>query len=58
MISNKNLRAHRISGFEAGPRLIVTGGAQQAALDLPDDVIVGVFERYARAHRMLCGGDE
>ncbi len=36
----------------------VTGGAQQAALDLPDDVIVGVFERYARAHRMLCGGDE
>ena len=25
MISNKNLRAHRISGFEAGPRLIVTG---------------------------------
>ena len=36
----------------------VTGGAEQAALDLPDAVIVGVFERYARAHRMLCGGDE
>ena len=36
----------------------VAGGAEQAALDLPDEVIVGVFERYARAHRMLCGGDE
>jgi phosphoribosylaminoimidazole-succinocarboxamide synthase len=36
----------------------VTGGAEQAALDLPPEVIVGVFERYARAHRMLCGGDE
>ena len=36
----------------------VTGGKEQAALDLPVDVIVGVHERYARAHRMLCGGDE
>ena len=36
----------------------VTGGAEQAALDLPEDVIVGVLERYQRAHRMLCGGDE
>ena len=36
----------------------VTGGAEQAALDLPPAVIVGVHERYARAHRMLCGGDE
>ena len=36
----------------------VTGGKEQAALDLPEHVIVGVFERYARAHRMLCGGDE
>ncbi len=36
----------------------VTGGAEQAALDLPDDVIVGIHERYARAHRMLCGGEE
>ena len=36
----------------------VTGGADQAALDLPADVIVGIHERYARAHRMLCGGDE
>ena len=36
----------------------VTGGKEQAALDLPADVIVGVHERYARAHRMLCGGDE
>ena len=25
MISNRNLRAHRIAGLEAGPRLIVTG---------------------------------
>ncbi len=32
----------------------VTGGAEQAALDLPDAVILGVHERYARAHRMLC----
>ena len=36
----------------------VTGGAEQAALDLPDAVILGVHERYARALRMLCGGDE
>ncbi len=36
----------------------VTGGAEQAALDLPPEVIVGVYERYARAHRMLCGGAE
>jgi phosphoribosylaminoimidazole-succinocarboxamide synthase len=33
----------------------VTGGAAQAALDLPDEVILGVHERYARAHQMLCG---
>jgi phosphoribosylaminoimidazole-succinocarboxamide synthase len=31
----------------------VTGGAEQAALDLPDEVILGVHERYAQAHRML-----
>ena len=36
----------------------VTGGAEQAALDLPASVIQGVFERYERAHAMLCGGDE
>ena len=36
----------------------VTGGTEQAALDLPEHVIVGIHERYARAHRMLCGGDE
>ncbi|MBL8312159.1 MAG: phosphoribosylaminoimidazolesuccinocarboxamide synthase [Rubrivivax sp.] len=36
----------------------VTGGKEQAALDLPDEVILGVHDRYARAHRMLCGGDE
>ena len=34
----------------------VTGGAEQAALDLPDEVIVGVYERYATAYRLLCGG--
>jgi len=32
----------------------VTGGAEQAALDLPPEVIEGVRERYARAWRMLC----
>ncbi|MBX3637788.1 MAG: phosphoribosylaminoimidazolesuccinocarboxamide synthase [Rubrivivax sp.] len=36
----------------------VTGGAEQAALDLPDEVILGVHERYATAYRMLCEGDE
>jgi phosphoribosylaminoimidazole-succinocarboxamide synthase len=36
----------------------VTGGAEQAALDLPEAVILGVHERYERAHAMLCGGDE
>jgi phosphoribosylaminoimidazole-succinocarboxamide synthase len=33
----------------------VTGGAAQAALDLPAEVIVGVHERYAAACRLLCG---
>ena len=33
----------------------VTGGAEQAALELPEAVILGVHERYARAHRLLCG---
>lgn len=32
----------------------VTGGAEQAALDLPDEVILGVHARYARAHQLLC----
>jgi phosphoribosylaminoimidazole-succinocarboxamide synthase len=36
----------------------VTGGAEQAALDLPDEVVVGVYERYAEACHRLCGGDE
>ncbi len=36
----------------------VTGGREQAALDLPDAVIEGVLERYRRAYAMLCGGDE
>jgi phosphoribosylaminoimidazole-succinocarboxamide synthase len=34
----------------------ITGGAEQAALDLPEAVILGVHERYARACAMLCGG--
>jgi phosphoribosylaminoimidazole-succinocarboxamide synthase len=34
----------------------VTGGAEQAALDLPASVILGVHERYATAYRLLCGG--
>jgi phosphoribosylaminoimidazole-succinocarboxamide synthase len=34
----------------------VTGGAEQAALDLPESVILGVHERYATAYRLLCGG--
>ncbi len=33
----------------------VTGGGEQAALDLPDSVIAGVHERYATAYRLLCG---
>ena len=36
----------------------VTGGAEQAALDLPEDVILGVHARYAEAYHRLCGGDE
>jgi phosphoribosylaminoimidazole-succinocarboxamide synthase len=36
----------------------VTGGPEQAALDLPDEVILGIQERYARAHGLLCAGDE
>ncbi len=34
----------------------VTGGPEQAALDLPAEVILGVHERYATAYRLLCGG--
>jgi phosphoribosylaminoimidazole-succinocarboxamide synthase len=33
----------------------VTGGREQAALDLPASVILGVHERYATARRLLCG---
>lgn len=33
----------------------VTGGEEQAALDLPDAVVLGVHERYERAARLLCG---
>jgi len=55
------LRAGRIVALDKQPlrdwldRIGVAGGAAQAALDLPDDVILGVHERYARACSMLCG---
>jgi phosphoribosylaminoimidazole-succinocarboxamide synthase len=39
-------------------RLGVAGGAAQAALELPAEVVDGVHERYARAMHMLWGGDE
>jgi phosphoribosylaminoimidazole-succinocarboxamide synthase len=58
------LKAGRIEALDKQPlrdwlaSTGVTGGAEQAALDLPAHVIAGVHERYARAHRMLCGGDE
>ncbi len=32
----------------------VTGGAEQAALDLPAHVIEGVHQRYAQAYQLLC----
>ncbi len=32
----------------------IAGGAEQAALDLPDEVIVGIWQRYERAHGLLC----
>jgi phosphoribosylaminoimidazole-succinocarboxamide synthase len=35
----------------------VTGGAAQAALDLPPEVILSLHARYATACRMLCGSD-
>jgi phosphoribosylaminoimidazole-succinocarboxamide synthase len=56
------LRAGRIVALDKQPLRDwlagtgVTGGAEQAALDLPDEVILGVHERYARAHHMLCTG--
>ena len=34
-----------------GARPGVTGGPEQAALDLPDEVILGVHERYRRSGR-------
>ena len=58
------LQAGRITALDKQPlrdwlaSTGVTGGPEQAALDLPAEVILGVHERYARAHRMLCGGDE
>ena len=54
------LRAGRIVALDKQPLrdwLVgtgVSGGAAQAALDLPAAVIEGVRERYARACRMLC----
>ena len=59
-----DLRAGRIHALDKQPlrdwlaSTGITGGAEQAALDLPEHVILGIHERYARAHRMLCGGDE
>jgi phosphoribosylaminoimidazole-succinocarboxamide synthase len=38
-------------------RVGVAGGAAQAALDLPEDVILGVHERYATAWRRLFGAE-
>jgi len=58
------LRAGRIEALDKQPlrdwlaSTGVTGGAEQAGLDLPEDVILGVHERYARAYALLCGGDE
>ena len=57
------LRAGRIVALDKQPlrdwlaSTGVTGGAEQAALDLPAAVIDGVYERYARACTMLCGQD-
>jgi len=56
------LAAGRIVGLDKQPlrdwlaSTGVTGGAEQAALDLPEDVILGVHQRYEQAHRLLCGG--
>ncbi len=33
----------------------VTGGAEQAALQLPEHVILGIHARYAQAQKLLCG---
>jgi phosphoribosylaminoimidazole-succinocarboxamide synthase len=38
-------------------RVGVAGGAAQAALDLPEEVILGVHERYATAWRRLFGAE-
>lgn len=38
-------------------RVGVAGGAAQAALDLPEEVILGVHARYATAWRLLFGGE-
>ena len=54
------LRQGRIVAFDKQPlrdwlsSTGVTGGAEQAALDLPQQVIDGVMDRYAAAYRMLC----
>jgi phosphoribosylaminoimidazole-succinocarboxamide synthase len=39
-------------------RIGVAGGPEQAALELPPEVVAGVMERYERAMRMLWGGEE
>ncbi len=58
------LRAGRIEALDKQPlrdwlaSTGVTGGVEQAALDLPMAVIEGVRERYARAYTMLCETDD
>ncbi len=55
------LAAGRIAALDKQPLrdwldgLGVAGGAAQAALRLPEEVVLGIHERYARAHRLLCG---
>ncbi|MFN5158585.1 MAG: phosphoribosylaminoimidazolesuccinocarboxamide synthase, partial [Betaproteobacteria bacterium] len=39
-------------------RIGVAGGPEQAALDLPPEVMAGVMQRYERAMHMLWGGEE
>ena len=54
------LRAGRIVGLDKQPlrdwlaSTGVTGGAEQAALELPQHVIDGVMARYQQAQRLLC----
>jgi phosphoribosylaminoimidazole-succinocarboxamide synthase len=57
------LAAGRIEALDKQPlrdwleRVGVAGGAAQAALDLPEDVVLGVHARYATAWRRLFGAE-